>query len=198
MLRKLQFDCGAELKNWETQWSVEKQQWCCKHEDRGCKSTSLDHDEFNCTHDYHNWTSKWTKQKKAWCCVQDEPGCKLALSKPFDCNGGGFPTFYSRWSAAKKAWCCKNEQLGCANQVLVISKKFEQIRMKAPNVSSMLGLNWVFFAVASGLGAISIMARCRQRSWPRCTQTIRGAGLEDELYESLDVEDVVKNRDMHQ
>jgi len=31
-----QFDCNKDLQFWELEWSMEKQGWCCAHEQKGC------------------------------------------------------------------------------------------------------------------------------------------------------------------
>merc|ERR1719210_3046710 len=34
------YDCMLGIFNWKKGWTSAKKKWCCKHEDKGCKTTS--------------------------------------------------------------------------------------------------------------------------------------------------------------
>jgi len=79
-------------------WSTTKTEWCCKHEQRGCTTTSrtstqttlttttqtttatsattLPYDCFaDYTDCYHCLERRWTFEKRKWCCTHSDRGC---------------------------------------------------------------------------------------------------------------------------
>lgn len=87
------FDCDAGFMQWETEWSKDRQHFCCATVGRGCPpatpaptppatppptppptqpSPSRPVDPFNCAVDL---VTSWKADKKAWCCRIHHLGC---------------------------------------------------------------------------------------------------------------------------
>jgi len=102
----------AGFFTWETGWSDDKIAWCCKHEGRGCKTTTTEC-AWDCNLGFHNWALGWSDLKKNYCCKHENKGCPTTTTDcVWDCNEG-FHNWKNGWSVAKKDYCCKHEGKGC-------------------------------------------------------------------------------------
>merc|ERR1711982_140895 len=131
------YNCVEKEGDESTTWSEDKQEFCCKKKNIGCK--------FDCmTKDV------WSEEKKAWCCENKKLGCecpedcwtffdgcnkhkcyKGATSRCIDCfkkktcdiKKESKCTWYNcrekkgdestTWSDDKKEFCCKKKNIGC-------------------------------------------------------------------------------------
>lgn len=66
------FDCAATEAQSVTDWSLDRQQWCCKHEGLGCHPAST---YFDCDAGFVNWQSVWSVEKSSWCCSHEGRAC---------------------------------------------------------------------------------------------------------------------------
>jgi len=69
------FDCAAGLARWQDGWSEKKKAWCCKHEQRGCQSTTTSMIPFDCKAGLAKAATGWSDSKKDWCCRHRSVGC---------------------------------------------------------------------------------------------------------------------------
>jgi len=65
------FDCDVDYARWRASWSVQKQEWCCRHRQRGCVDIH-DCDYGHAANDY----GLWSVTKKEWCCMHWNVLCK--------------------------------------------------------------------------------------------------------------------------
>jgi len=68
------FVCESGDPNWASRWPFEKQEWCCRHEGRGCR------DPFDC---FDGAVVAWPRLKVQWCCKHTSLGC-MALDRKFE------------------------------------------------------------------------------------------------------------------
>lgn len=111
------FDCDAGHWNWEKGWSDMKKGWCCRHQNRGCSTTTTGQ-PYDCQAGLSNWEAGWAPGKKLWCCAVKNLGCQRVEATtplPFDCDAG-FSNWQSGWSVSKKQWCCAHKSQGCAEK----------------------------------------------------------------------------------
>jgi len=107
-------DCFTDVLNWQRDWTISKQNFCCEKHGIACKAamTTL---AFDCNEDYHLWTERWSYRKKLWCCLHHERGCPVTgeVSEPqtFDCADGYSDS--NTWDQEKKEWCCYHASVGC-------------------------------------------------------------------------------------
>jgi len=116
------YDCTAGYLDWQSLWSVDKQNFCCEHSGRACQTTSRSSTTlpprpyvYDCRAGEQNWQAGWSVSKKAYCCTHAGTGCpeQPTTSAPYDCEAG-FWNWQKGWSDGKKVWCCQNERRGCA------------------------------------------------------------------------------------
>jgi len=70
------FNCADDFDGWQSAWSLDKRQWCCKIHGRGCGSNEfLPANSYNCDVGFANWVKGWSVQKKTWCCQNAQKGC---------------------------------------------------------------------------------------------------------------------------
>jgi len=99
-------------------WSDLKKQYCCKHEGKGCPTTTTEC-SWDCKEGFHNWKAGWSDAKKQYCCKHEGKGCEITTTKittttdcAWDCDLG-FRNWQMGWSDLKKQYCCKHEGKGC-------------------------------------------------------------------------------------
>jgi len=124
-------DCDVGRENWQLMWSQNKQDFCCRTENIGCRAVPLPAppepppapsgpvDPFNCADGVLNWKAGWSVQKKQWCCRIHGKGCPengegwaAVPAAQYDCDAG-FANWVKGWSNVKKVWCCQNARKGC-------------------------------------------------------------------------------------
>lgn len=93
------FNCNSGFWNWRKGWSVQKKEYCCKHEKKGCDDRLYD-----CSED----TDRLSVDAVKWCCDKH----KYSKACPFDCQQG-LKEWKTGFSDDKKSWCCKHERLAC-------------------------------------------------------------------------------------
>jgi len=74
------FNCADGFLNWQSGWSVEKKQWCCKIHGKGCPASGEGWGapgtaEYDCDAGFANWVKGWSIPKKLWCCQHVKKGC---------------------------------------------------------------------------------------------------------------------------
>lgn len=71
------FDCEAGRA---TGWPSDKREWCCKHESRGCPTTTTTTSApYDCHAGLSNFAKGWSKAKKGWCCKHKDLGCEASI-----------------------------------------------------------------------------------------------------------------------
>lgn len=72
------FQCGMNygegMGSWETVWTEDQKEWCCRNKKLGCPSPPL----FDCTAGLPHWKLGWSDMKKTWCCKRFQKGCPEA------------------------------------------------------------------------------------------------------------------------
>lgn len=143
------YDCSAEVEDWQSAWSGEKQRWCCAKATRGCPEKTAAFPQvaptagseatgsqvkssapFNCK----DWTYQWTASQKAYCCNVEETGCTMTdlpdSAAPYNCNckhelDGSHVA--PSWAKEHREWCCAARGVGCPADV-----KQQEAKAKAP------------------------------------------------------------------
>lgn len=105
-------DCFTDVLNWQRDWTISKQNFCCEKHGIACKA-ALTTPAFNCNEDYHSWTERWSYRKKLWCCLHHERGCPAGgqVQSTFDCAAGYEDS--DTWAQEKREWCCYHASVGC-------------------------------------------------------------------------------------
>mmetsp|Transcript_89701 Transcript_89701/g.187352 ORF Transcript_89701/g.187352 Transcript_89701/m.187352 type:complete len:433 (-) Transcript_89701:361-1659(-) len=122
-LSKPKYECEVGYSHWQRAWSLDKKEWCCQNEGRGCVETGGD--KYDCLKQVEH-AEKWSAGKKAFCCDAEGIGCeddlKASLEKehqealteerlPFNCNNPN--TKENPWHFGKQVFCCEQEKIGC-------------------------------------------------------------------------------------
>jgi len=98
------FDCSRNLEFWESMWPSAKKQWCCFHENAGCKT-----EHFNCADGLMYFNTEWSDLKREWCCHNHNVGC--AKCDDFFCPEGHEKLQIALQGAIKCVkWPCKNSE----------------------------------------------------------------------------------------
>merc|ERR1712039_596506 len=108
------FKCSEKCPHWETHWSQEKKDYCCKTQGEGCPETTAATTPppvapFDCAEDLDDWGG----DKKMYCCVEHQVGCDISTSflVTFDCKDAADD--WEAWSEHKKAYCCHTTGVAC-------------------------------------------------------------------------------------
>lgn len=99
----LEFDCKEGEESWESNWTTEKKQYCCRMEEIAC-------DPYNC---FEGEMPDWPKPKADWCCDKLNLACTESSSpRSFDC-WEDVMQWDTKWSKEKREYCCETHELGC-------------------------------------------------------------------------------------
>jgi len=70
------FNCADGFLMWQSDWSVEKKQWCCRIHKKGCGSLDdVPAGQYDCQSSLVNFVKAWSDSKKSWCCTAANLGC---------------------------------------------------------------------------------------------------------------------------
>mmetsp|Transcript_26494 Transcript_26494/g.57511 ORF Transcript_26494/g.57511 Transcript_26494/m.57511 type:complete len:417 (-) Transcript_26494:61-1311(-) len=64
------YDCGVGYEHWQSMWTQEKKNWCCRHHEKGCPDSAPidDGTRYDCQANFEHWLTLWMPSKRAWCC----------------------------------------------------------------------------------------------------------------------------------
>lgn len=71
------YHCEPGEDNELESWPVAKQQWCCRHNGKGCPSTATmtTTKAYDCIDGVQQWQTQWDHAKRTWCCKTSQIGC---------------------------------------------------------------------------------------------------------------------------
>ena len=180
-----QYNCDDGMSGGE--WTLEKKDWCCKHEGLGCTTTSLTFpdctlpgggDSSNWTRHIHSWCCNKTAgspqdrsvEKRSMCCQHDPRGCiavrtstTTSSTTMFECTSTGLQS--TAWSTPKALWCCRFKGQGCPTTATTTATTVARTTYGSPPMD-------IMHCQLSCLGAPAV-------SLPGSTGSGKGASLND-------------------